>query len=142
MSFTEDELQAFNTILEQRLQAHRRELERTFDQRIGEYRRESEQHLFVMQQDVLRTVTLKLSEFQARIENIVGEKVMAIQSRMSSAASSDGENATQQLEASLDRKLARQMQSIEELLNQHLASLDDASQDEAAMDTHPNGHQP
>ena len=43
MSFTEDELQSFNTILEQRLTAQRKELERTFDQRIMESRRESEQ---------------------------------------------------------------------------------------------------
>lgn len=71
MSFTEDELQAFNTILEQRLQAHRSEMEH-----------------------------------------------------------------------SIDQKLARQMQSIEELLNQHLQQLARASQDEAALDIRPNGHQP
>ncbi len=40
MSFTEDELQSFNAILEQRLQAHRREMERVFDQRMNEYRRD------------------------------------------------------------------------------------------------------
>ncbi len=43
MSFTEDELQAFNSILEQRLSVHRREMERVFDQRMNEYRRDLDQ---------------------------------------------------------------------------------------------------
>src|SRR5215472_17584333 len=45
MSFTEDELQAFNTILEQRLAAHRREVEQVFDQRINALRRDLVQRL-------------------------------------------------------------------------------------------------
>lgn len=45
MSFTEDELQAFNTILEQRLAAHRLEVEQAFDQRINALRRDLDQRL-------------------------------------------------------------------------------------------------
>jgi hypothetical protein len=45
MSFTEDELQAFNTILEQRLAAHRREVEQAFDERINALRRDLNQRL-------------------------------------------------------------------------------------------------
>jgi hypothetical protein len=75
MSFTEDELQSFNAILEQRLQVHRREMERTFDQRISDYRRDTEQRLSGMLQEILRGVSLKLTEFQVRIENIVSEKI-------------------------------------------------------------------
>ncbi len=40
MSFTKEELQSFNTILEQRLIAHRRDMERALDQRMNEYHRE------------------------------------------------------------------------------------------------------
>ncbi len=52
MSFTADELEAFNTILEQRLLAHSKELERIFDQRIQLMRREFEQRLTAAQQDI------------------------------------------------------------------------------------------
>jgi len=45
MSFTEDELQAFNTILEQRLAAHRFEMEQVFDQRINALRHDLDYHL-------------------------------------------------------------------------------------------------
>src|SRR5438552_256983 len=45
MSFTEDELQAFNTILEKRLAAHRHEVEQAFDQRINALRRDLDQRL-------------------------------------------------------------------------------------------------
>ena len=35
MSFTEDELQSFNTILEQRLRAHQRDMERALEKNIS-----------------------------------------------------------------------------------------------------------
>ena len=140
MSFTEDELQAFNAILEQRLQVHRREMERVFDQRVGEYRRDTEQRLFAMQQDMLRNVTLKLTEFQGRIENIVSEKVNVWQSRLAQTVSSDGGDTTQQLEATLDQKLARQMQSIEALLDQQTQQLAVASLDVGGSGILRNGN--
>ena len=140
MSFTEDELQAFNAILEQRLQVHRREMERAFDQRVSEYRRDTEQRLFAMQQDMLRNVTLKLTEFQGRIENIVSEKVNAWQSRLPQTVNSNSGDTTQQLEATLDQKLARQMQSIEALLNQQTHQLAVASIDEGGSGILRNGN--
>ncbi len=51
MSFTEDELQSFNTILEQRLNAHQRDMERALDQRMIEYRRELDQRLATVHSD-------------------------------------------------------------------------------------------
>jgi hypothetical protein len=52
MSFTADELEAFNSILEQRLTAHSRELELLFDHRIQLIRSEYEQHLTRAQQEL------------------------------------------------------------------------------------------
>ncbi len=45
MAFTEDELQAFNTILERCLAAHRREVEQALDQRINALHRDLDQRL-------------------------------------------------------------------------------------------------
>jgi hypothetical protein len=52
MSFTADELEAFNSILEQRLTAHSREMERLFDQHIQLMRLEFEQRLTAAQQEI------------------------------------------------------------------------------------------
>lgn len=51
MSFTEDELQAFNTILEQRFTAHRNEMEQFFDLRIANWREQLEQRLVTLQEN-------------------------------------------------------------------------------------------
>ncbi len=121
MSFTEDELQSFNTILEQRLQAHRREMERVFDQRMNEYRRDLDQRVVTVQQDTLRTVSQKLSEFQGRLETILSEKLNTQQTRITQAINHDVEQEQQQLEGSIDRMLAAQLLGIEQLLSQQLS---------------------
>jgi len=129
MSFTEDELQSFNAILEQRLQAHRRDMERVFDQRMNEYRRDLDQRVVAVQQDTLRTVSQKLSELQSRLETILGEKLNTQQTRITQAISHHIEQEQQQLEGSIDRMLAAQLLGIEQLLSQQLAlqTLDDAA---------------
>jgi hypothetical protein len=119
MSFTEDELQSFNTILEQRLTAHRRELERNFDQRIIEYRRELEQKVITVQADALRAMTQKLSDVQLLLDTVLSEKLNAQQTRISQTMSSGMEQRLQQFEGSIDRMLATQLSSIEQLLDQH-----------------------
>ncbi|MBV9258347.1 MAG: hypothetical protein JO215_10040, partial [Ktedonobacteraceae bacterium] len=53
MSFTQDELQSLNTILEQKLAAHRRELELSLDQRMNTLRQEFGQCLSALQQNLL-----------------------------------------------------------------------------------------
>ena len=129
MSFTEDELQSFNAILEQRLQAHRREMERVFDQRMNEYRRDLDQRVVTVQQDTLRTVSQKLSELQGRLETVLSEKLNTQQTRITQTISHDVEQEQQQLEGSIDRMLAAQLLGIEQLLSQQLAlqTLDDAT---------------
>lgn len=51
MSFTEDELQAFNSILEQRLAAHRQEIEQALDQRLSDFRQDINQRLVSFQEE-------------------------------------------------------------------------------------------
>jgi hypothetical protein len=133
MSFTEDELQAFNTILEQRLLAHRKEMERTFDQRVSEYRRDSEQRFVAMHQDMLRNVTLKLAEFQGRIDSGLSEKLNTQQTRITQTISHDVEQKTQQVESSVDRMLAAQLLGIEQLLSQQMQQLSLQPLDETSM---------
>src|SRR5579859_7623222 len=123
MSFTEDELQSFNTILEQRLTAHRREMEHVFDQRMNEYRRELDQRYVQVQVDLLRTLSQKLSEFQIRLDSDLGEKLNALQMRITQTISNGVEQRQQQVEGSIDRMLAAQLLGIEQLLNQFSSRL-------------------
>ena len=67
MSFTEDELRAFNSILEQRLAAHQSNVEQMLDLRIQNLRRDFEQHLIALQQEVIRTLAQKLAEQQGAL---------------------------------------------------------------------------
>ena len=138
MSFTEDELQAFNTILEQRLLAHRKEMERAFDQRISEYRRDSEQRFVTMHQDMQRNVSLKLAEFQGRIDSTLSEKLNTQQTRVTQAIKQEVEEKTQQVESSIDRMLAAQLLGIEQLLSQQFQQLSLQPLDESAITT--GGH--
>ncbi len=119
MSFTEDELQSFNTILERRLMTHQREMERVFDQRMIEYRRELEQKFVTVQADALRAISQKLSDIQIRLDTVLSEKLNAQQTRITQAISSDVEQRQQQFEGSIDRMLAAQLLGFEQLLNQH-----------------------
>lgn len=119
MSFTEDELQSFNMILEQRLTAHRRDLEHIFDQRMNEYRRELDQRHVQAQVDLLRTLSQKLSEFQIRLDSDLGEKLNAQQTRITQTISNGVEQRQQQVEGSIDRMLAAQLLGIEQLFNQY-----------------------
>jgi hypothetical protein len=68
MSFTTDELESFNTILEQRLAAHSNELERIFEQRTQLIQREFEQRLIAAQLTIIDTLT---TQMQAQLEGIV-----------------------------------------------------------------------
>ncbi len=130
MSFTEDELQSFNTILEQRLTVQRKEMERIFEQRIIESRRDSEQRFFTMQQEILRNMALKLTEMQGRLDSVFSEKLQTQQTRITQAITLDAEQKSQQVESSLARLLEAQLPGIEQLLSKQfqevaLQSLED-----------------
>jgi hypothetical protein len=130
MSFTEDELQSFNTILEQQLTVQRKEMERIFEQRIIESRRDSEQRFFTMQQEMLRNMALKLTEMQGRLDSMFSEKLQTQQTRITQAIKLDAEQKSQQVEGSLARLLEAQLPGIEQLLSKQfqevtLQSLED-----------------
>ena len=116
MSFTEDELQSFNSILEQRLQAHQRDMERVWDQRINEYRHELDQRLGTVHVDVQHDVAQKLSDFQIRLETMLSEKLNTQPTRLIQALSHETEQRQQQFEGNIDRMLAAQLLGIEQLI--------------------------
>lgn len=117
MSFTEDELQAFNTILEQRLSAQRQEMERY----LNAFRRDIEQRFVTGQQEIVRNLTLKLTELQNGFDVILSQKLNAQQARIAQTISNTFEERRQQSEASIDRMLAAQLLGIEQLLSQQLS---------------------
>lgn len=125
MSFTADELQSFNDILEKRLAAHRREIERAFDQRVQALRREIEQRLIIAQREIITTLTQKLAEQQKGVQATMSQKLNTQQMTITQALSSELKQRQQhqqpQLEGLVDRALAAQLLAFEELLNQRLS---------------------
>jgi len=121
MSFTEDELQSFNTILDRRLQACQRDMERVLDRRMNEYRRELDQRLGTVHVDVQRGVSQKLSDFQVRLETMLSEKLNTQPARLIQALNREIEQRQKQIEGNIDRMLAAQLLSIEQLVS-HFSS--------------------
>src|SRR6516162_3088089 len=105
MSFTEDELQSFNTILEQRLQAHQRAMERALDQRMIGYRRELDQRLETVLVELQRSVSQKLSDFQVRFETTLSEKLNLQPGQLMKAFHREIEQRQQRFEGNIDRML-------------------------------------
>ena len=129
MSFTEDELQSFNTILEQRLQTQQRDMERALDQRMNEYRRELDQRLATVHADIQRGVSQKLSDFQVRLETILSEKLNTQPSHLMQALNREIEQKQQQFEGNIDRMLAAQLLGIEQLISHYSFPSDSESGD-------------
>src|SRR5258708_4534427 len=131
MSFTQDELQSFNSILEQRLSFHRRELERAFDQRMNVLKREFEQRLAVTQQEIIRTFTQKLSPLQLQLNAIVAERNDVDRAYAAQSLSQEIVQKQNQLEQTIEQTLANHLSAIEQLVSTHYASLPlgDASSD-------------
>lgn len=75
MSFTQDELDAFNTILEQKLAIHRRELELSLDQRMNMLRKEFEQYL-------LQYLPLRMAEQQNEVKDAASQGLEPYQARV------------------------------------------------------------
>lgn len=131
MSFTADELQSFNEILEKRLTAQRQEFERALEQRLQTHRREMEQRLIAVQREIISTFIQRLSEQHKALQTTLGQKLNAQQLNVTQAVSYEIKQRQQpqpQWEGLVDRALAAQLLAIEELLNQRLSlqPLDDA----------------
>lgn len=123
MSFTQDELQSFNTILEQKLSQQRRELERGFDQRMSLLRREFEQRLTQAQQENARSLARRLTDQQNRLKELVNRRFEEQQAGIAMILDQRSEQLQEQqkqLGNLLERSLAAQLTSIEHLISQHV----------------------
>ncbi len=122
MSFTEDELQAFNTILERRLSAHRQDMERAFDQRLNALRRELDERLASTQQDILRSLTRQLSNQHNDLNATLNQKLSTQHQRIIQGMSQQAERSQQYIEGLMDRALAAQLLGIEQLISQRMTA--------------------
>ena len=123
MSFTADELQAFNDILEKKLAAHRQEMERVFDQRIQTLHRDLERRVNMLQQDIIQTLTQKQAEQQRSLQIELGNKLNTHQLNITQAVDRELQQQQQpQIESLVDRALSVQLLAIEELLNKRLST--------------------
>lgn len=132
MSFTQDELQAFNSILEQKLAAHRREMERSLEQRMAMLKRDFEQRLTALQRDILHRLPQRIVEQQKFANQAVQDEIKPqepAQEIPQVASAPQDETAqpiaqaidpAQQLESAVERGLAAQLLAIEQLINQRL----------------------
>ena len=76
MSFTPDEIQSFNTIVEQKLAQHRREMERVIEQRLHTVKRDIEQRLMSIQQEMTRTLLQGFGEQNRKLRGMLGELII------------------------------------------------------------------
>jgi hypothetical protein len=119
MSFTEDELQAFNAVLEKRFTAHRQEMEQSLDQRLSTLRQEIEQQLTTLRTETASTLKQELASLRGEHETNLVERLSERQKQLSQALTQEAEQKFQQIETAVDRMLAAQLLGIEQLLNQH-----------------------
>lgn len=149
MSFTPDELQSFNDILDKKLSAHRQDMEHLFDQRLNKLRRELDQRLIATQQEVIRVLAQKLSEQRSGITTILQQQLADSQMRIAQTVSQEVKQwqaqqpseteHTEQIAGIVDRSLAAQLLAIEELLNQRMVY---QSSEEVAMSMVSGEHGP
>jgi hypothetical protein len=122
MSFTQDELQAFNAILDQRLAAQLRAMERSLDQRINMLKHEFDQRLGSLQQNLLRSLPQRLSELQGKLRDDVNQKLDTQQTNITQAVKDEIEASqqaqSQQFEDQIERALAAQLLAMEQLITQ------------------------
>ena len=123
MSFTKEEIQSFNTILEQKLTQQRRELERSFDQRLQVFKREIDQRLVFTQQDLVRVLSQHHSEQYRKLKEVLNQRNEA-QARIPSTVISEAE-LKQQLEDVVEHALDTQLISFDQLIGERFAPVDE-----------------
>jgi len=125
MSFTQDELQAFNTILDRKLSLHRRELERSFEQRIQVLQHTYEQRLKSIQQATMGH-SPRYQPQQQDLSTLLNQKLEAHQTHIIKTIHHDIEaqqqQHAQQLERLIENTLATQFLALEQLLKQHAST--------------------
>ena len=125
MSFTQDELQAFHSILEQKLALHRRELELSLDQRMGMLRQEFKQYLTAVEQDLLYNLPLRLVEQQNELKDAIIQRIGSYPSRVveeevqpaeASVVEMQADIAWEDLMGVIDRVVGERLSSLEETI--------------------------
>ena len=126
MSFTPDELQSLNSIVEQKLLNQRHELEHLLDQRIQADRRNFDQRLQLLQQRWQQDLTRRLSEQQQHIQDgfrqrLQSQHALSIQHLQRQQAQKETQRQ-QQVEDFVENSLAAQLLAFEQLIHQNQQS--------------------
>ena len=120
MSFTEDELQAFNTILEQRLAAHSQEMQQALDQRIDGLRQHIDQRMTTAYQELIDTLEPKLIERASASQASVIDRLGVYQEQIVGSIHQQVERAQQDTQAANEHLLSEQLAKIEQLFSSHM----------------------
>lgn len=131
MSFTEEELQAFNAILETRFAAHRQEMEQALEQKLNAFRQEVEQRFTALHASTTSILREELIALRDGPEADLAEQLDLQRNRLALLLNQEADQKIRQVEATVDRMLAAQLLGIEQLLNQHASREQMPSQIEA-----------
>jgi hypothetical protein len=121
MSFTEDELQAFNSILEQRFSIQRQEMEQAINRRLESFQQKIDQRFVTLQQELSTSLEQWLASRREQSGVAIEEKLEKQRKQIVQLVSQEAEQKSHQVEATVDRMLAAQLLGIEQLLGQHSA---------------------
>ncbi len=91
------------------------------DERVNAFRRDTEQRILIIQQDTIRKLVQRVSEYQNVVDTVLNEKFRTQQKSITDIISQDAEQRQQQFEGTVDRMLAAQLLGIEQLLSQQLS---------------------
>ncbi len=122
MSFTNEEIQSFNTILEQKLSQQRRELERSFDQRLQMFKRDIEQRLALVQKDLTRVLTQHLSEQYRQLKGLANQRNAAIAESVTNVVEASPDLSEMELDTEIP--LDDLAEAINQALDDRFSALD------------------
>ncbi len=119
MSFTEDELQAFNVILEQRFTAHLQEMEQVIDQRLDSFQQNIDHRFTALQQEMQGSLEQWFASRREQPGAAIEGKLDEQRDQIAQLFSQEADQRARQVEATVDRLLAAQLLGVEQLFNQH-----------------------
>lgn len=123
MSFTEDELESFNTILEQRLLAQRQEFERMLDHRLEAFQRSFQVRMASFQQEFMRDASQKLGELHTSLNGELAQGLDTLHNRASQTVEDllvkCMHTQEQQVENLVSRTHVLNLQGVEQLLQEY-----------------------
>lgn len=118
MSFTEDELLAFDSILEKRFVTHRQEMEQALDQRFNAFWQKIDHRLIALREEIVKGLEQGFAE-ENKLEVTLAAKLDAHQALIAQSSDQHGSQLQQHIEATVDRMLAAQLLGMEQMLKQH-----------------------